>query len=186
MPKVIAAFNMTLDGFCDHTSIDGNEEMHQLYADLINQAGTLLYGRITYQLMEYWIPIAKQPTGDKATDAFAAAINKAPKIVFSSTLKKLDWDSAKLAVKSLREEVLGLKQNTGKDIYVCSPSLIVELTNLQLIDEYQLCVHPVIVGNGLPLFKNISQKINLKLEKTETLDFGAVILQYQPVKEKLE
>ena len=175
---------MTLDGFCDHTSIEGNEEMHQRYADLINQAGALLYGRITYQLMEYWIPIAKQPTGEKATDAFAEAIDKAPKIVFSTTLKELGWDSAKLAVKSLNEEVLELKEITDRDIYVCSPSLIVALTNLQLIDEYQLCVHPVIVGNGLPLFKNISQKINLKLEKTETLGFGAVVLHYQPLKDK--
>lgn len=175
---------MTLDGFCDHTSIEGNEEMHHYYADLLNKAGVLLYGRITYQLMEYWIPIAKQPTGDKATDEFAASIDKAPKIVFSRTLTELNWDSAKLAVKSLKEEVLGLRKNSAKDIYVCSPSLIVELTNLQLIDEYQLCIHPVIIGSGLPLFKNMSRKLNLKLEKTEKLGFGAVVLHYQTEKDK--
>lgn len=183
MTKVIAAFNMTLDGFCDHTSVDGSDEIHQLYADLINQAGALLYGRVTYHLMEYWIPFAKQPTGDKATDAFATAIDKARKIVFSSTLKKLGWDSAKLATKSLKEEVMALKQNTKRGIYVCSPSLIVELTDLKMIDEYQLCIHPVVAGGGLPLFKNIRQRVYLKLEKSEVLGFGAVVLHYLTVKD---
>lgn len=80
---------MTLDGFCDHTSIIPDEEMHQLYADLINNADSLLYGRITYQLMEYWKPIAENLTGVKAIDNFAVGIDKVPKIVFSHTLKKV-------------------------------------------------------------------------------------------------
>lgn len=180
MKKVVAAFNMTLDGFCDHTSMIADEEMHQLYADLLNNADCLLYGRITYQLMEYWKPIAKNPTGDKSADEFAVAIDKVPKIVFSHTLKSVEWDSAKLATKDIKEAVLELKQQTGKDIFVCSPSLIVELTKLNLIDEYQLCVHPIIAGSGLPLFKNISEKVALKLVKTKTLGFGAVILYYEP------
>ncbi|MEO5995656.1 MAG: dihydrofolate reductase family protein [Chitinophagaceae bacterium] len=182
MRKLIAAINMTLDGFCDHTAIIPDEEMHQHYADLLSNADVVLYGRITYQLMEYWRTVVKNPTGDKATDEFAVAIDKIPKIVFSKTLKNIEWESAKLANRNIEEEVLELKQQSGKDIFVCSPSLIVALTKLNLIDEYQLCVHPVIAGSGLPLFKNINEKIILKLVETKTFGFGAIILYYESIK----
>jgi dihydrofolate reductase len=188
MRKLIAAINMTLDGFCDHTVIIPDEEIHQHYADLLNSADTVLYGRITYQLMEYWPTVLKNPTGDKSTDEFAVAIDNITKIVFSHTLTNDDpitigWKSARLAKRDLEEEVLELKQSRNygsKDIFVCSPSLIVACTKLNLIDEYQLCVHPVIAGSGLPLFKNISEKITLKLVKTKTFGSGAVTLYYEP------
>lgn len=182
MRKVIAAINMTLDGFCDHTAILPDDEIHKHYADLLSNAGTLLYGRITYQLMEYWRTVVNNPTGNKAMDDFAVIMDATPKIVFSRTLKNIEWESAKLAERNLEEEVLELKQQPGKDIFVGSPGLIVSLTNLHLIDEYQICVHPVIAGNGLPLFKNINDKIGLKLLKTKTFGGGAVILYYEPVK----
>lgn len=184
MRKVIAAINMTLDGFCDHTAGIPDEEIHNHYADLLDEAGVLLYGRITYQLMEYWRPIVKNPTGDKSMDKFAIAINKAPKIVFSRTLTDVDWESAKLAKRGIEEEVLALRQQPGKNIFVCSPGLIVALTQLGMIDEYQLCMHPVIAGSGLPLFKNISNKITLTLLKTKTFSAGAIILYYEPVNKK--
>ncbi len=179
MRKVIAAINMTIDGFCDHTLIAADEEIHQHYADLLSNAGVLLYGRITYQLMEYWRPFVENPSGEKSMDDFATVMNKTPKIVFSHTLKNVDWKSAKLATRPLEEEVLELKQQSGKNILVGSPGLIVALTKLNLVDEYQLCVHPVIAGGGLPLFKNISDKIILKLKKTKTFIGGAVILYYE-------
>ena len=184
MRKVIAAINMTLDGFCDHTSGVPDEEIHQHYADLLRSADTVLYGRITYQLMEFWRTVLENPTGDKAMDDFAVAIDKTPKIVFSRTLKNVDWKSAKLSSQDLEKEVLELKQSRNggsKDVFVGSPSLIVALTKLNLIDEYQLCVHPVIAGSGLPLFKNISEKIKLKLIKTKSFSVGAVILYYEPM-----
>ena len=191
MKKVIAAINMTIDGFCDHTSGVPDEEVHQHYADLLRSADTALYGRITYQLMEFWRTVVENPTGDKAMDDFAVAIDNIPKIVFSRTLKNVDWKSAKLASQDLKKEVLDLKQSrhasggsVSKDVLVCSPSLIVALTKLNLIDEYQLCVHPVIAGSGLPLFKNISEKITLKLIKTKTFGCGAVILYYEPTAKK--
>lgn len=173
--------NMTLDGFCDHTSGVPDEEIHQHYADLLRSAGAALYGRITYQLMEFWRTVLENPTGDKAMDDFAVAIDRTPKIVFSSTLKNVDWESAKLATQDLEQEVLELKQQSGKDVFVCSPSLIVSLTNLGLIDEYQICIHPVVAGSGLPLFKSISEKIMLKLINTKTFKGGAVILYYEPI-----
>lgn len=183
MRKLIAAINMTLDGFCDHTAIIPGEEMHQHYADLLRNADMILYGRITYQLMEYWRDVVKNPTGDKAEDDFALAMDNIPKLVFSHTLKKIDWDTATLANRDLLEEVVALKKQPGKDILVGSPSLIVAATKLHLINEYQLCVHPVIAGSGLPLFKNISEKITFKLSKAKNLGFGAIILYYVPTRQ---
>jgi len=179
MRKLIAAINMTIDGFCDHTAGIADDELHQHYADLLGTADTILYGRITFQLMEYWRTVVKNPTGNPATDEFAVIIDKIPKIVFSHTLKNVEWESAKLANRDLEEEVSAMKQQPGKDILVGSPSLIVALTQLGLIDQYQLCVHPVILGKGLPLFKNINDKITLKLLKTKTFSSGAIILYYE-------
>ena len=167
---------MTIDGYCDHTSGIPDDEIHDHYTDLLGSAGVALYGRITYQLMEYWRTVLDNPTGIKAMDDFAVAIDNTPKIVFSRTLKSVDWQSAKLASQDLEQEVLELKQQSGKDIFACSPSLIVALTKLNLIDEYQLCIHPVIAGSGLPLFRDISERIVLKLIKTKVFSGGAVIL----------
>lgn len=180
MRKIIAAINMTIDGYCDHTAITPDEEIHQHYTDLLNNAGVILYGRITYQLMQFWQKLIENPSGEKSMDDFAVAIDKVPKIVFSQTLKKTDWDSAVLSNQPLEELVTALKQQPGKDIFVGSPGLIVALTQRGLIDEYQLCVHPVIAGKGLPLFNNIKDKILLKLIKTKKLGAGAVIHYYEP------
>ena len=175
--------NMTLDGFCDHTAMIADDEIHQHYTELLSNAGTLIYGRITYQLMEnYWPSVVKNPTGNKPTDEFAVAIDNISKIVFSRTLKNVDWKNTELKKEIIKEEVLELKQQAGKNILVGSPSLIVALTKLDLIDEYQLSVHPIIVGSGLPLFKNIKDRVDLKLLKTKTFGCGAITLYYEPAK----
>ncbi len=131
MRKVIAAFNMTLDGFCDHTAGIPDEEIHLHYTHLLNNADVILYGRIAYQLMEYWRPFVK------------------------------------------------LKQQSGRDILVGSRSLIVQLLNLNLIDEFQLCIYPVVVGQGLSLFENIIDRKVFKLLKTKPFSGGSVLLYYQ-------
>ena len=172
--------NMTLDGVCDHTKGIANEELHQHYTDLLNESGLVLYGRTTYRLMEYWISVLENPTGDKSTDDFVVAIVRIPKVVFSRTLSAVDWKSATLAERELKQEVLTLRQQPGKDILVGSPGLIVSLTELQLIDEYQLCIHPVIAGRGMSLFGPITHRIPLKLIKTKTFAYGAVTLYYTP------
>ena len=180
MRKLIAAINMTLDGFCDHTEMIADDEIHQHYNELLSNADTLLYGRITYQLMEsYWSTVVKSPTGNKPMDEFAVLIDNISKIVFSRTLKYVDWKNTKLKKEVIKEEVLELKQQAGENILVGSPSLIVALTQLDLIDEYQLSVQPTVLGGGLPLFKNIKDRINLKLLKTKTFGCGAVMLYYE-------
>lgn len=180
MRKLIAAINMTLDGFCDHTAVIPDGELHQHYADLLSGAGLILYGRITYQLMEYWPIVLKKPIGNPTMDEFALTIDRLPKMVFSRTLKEVSWASARLSTRAFEEEVLALKQEPGKDILVGSPSLIVAGLNHHLIDEFQLCIHPVVAGDGLPLFKNIQNRVDLTLLKTKPLGSGAVVFYYEP------
>ena len=170
---------MTLDGFCDHTAITPGEEIHEHYTELLRNGDTILYGRITYQLMEYWRPFVKDPTGNKAMDEFAVVMDNIQKVVFSHTVKNVDWESAKLANRSLEEEVLELRQQQGKDILVGSRSLIIQLFKLNFIDEFQLCIHPVVAGTGLPLFENMTDSIGLTLIKTKTFREGAIILYYE-------
>ena len=114
MRKVIAAMNITLDGYCNHTAMIADDEIHQHYSELLLSGGSVLYGRITYQLMEYWPTVLKDPTGNKAMDEFAVVIDNIPKIVFPRTLKNLEWKTAELAKRDLKEEVLALRQHTGK------------------------------------------------------------------------
>jgi dihydrofolate reductase len=186
MRKLIAAMNMTLDGFCNHTAMIADEEIHQHYNELLGNADTLIYGRITYQLMEsYWPSVVINPTGNKAMDEFAVLIDNILKIVFSRTLKNVDWKNTMLKKEVIKEEVLELKQSRNggsKNIIVGSPGLIMAFTQLDLIDEYQLGVQPTILGSGLTLFKNVKDRIDLKLLKTKTFGCGAVALYYKPTK----
>jgi dihydrofolate reductase len=182
MRKLIAAMNMTLDGFCDHTAGIADEEIHDHYTELLRNADAVLYGRITFQLMEYWKSVVENPTGTKSMDDFAEAIDNITKIVYSRTLESVDWKNTELKGEIVKDEILELKQRAGKDLLVGSPSLIVALTQLDLVDEYQLVVHPIVLGSGLPLFKNIKDRINLKLLKTKTFGCGAVFLYYEPSK----
>lgn len=180
MRKLIAAMNMTLDGFCDHTAGIADDEIHQHYTELLRSADAIIYGRITYQLMEYWKSVVENPTGNRASDDFAAAIAKIKKIVYSRTLESVDWKNTELKNEFVKDEILELKQQPGKDILVGSPSLIVATTQLGLIDEYQLAIHPIVVGSGLVLFKDIKDRIDLKLLKTKTFGCGAVMFYYEP------
>ena len=183
MRKIIAAFNMTLDGFCDHTAGLPDEEIHQHYTELLGQGDAILYGRTTYQLMEFWRTLLEKPSKEKSMNDFAAAIDKIPKIVFSRTIKNVEWESATIAKRDLKDEVLELRQQSGKDIFIGSRSLIIQLLKLNLIDEFQLCIYPVVAGNGLTLFENINDRIIFKLVKNKTFNGGAVILYYQPKNE---
>lgn len=185
MRKVIAAINMTLDGFCDHTAgflADG--ELHNHYSELLNNAEVILYGRTTYQLMQFWQTLLKNPSDEKSMNDFAISIDRIEKIVFSNTLKETGWNTAKLANRTLNEEVLELKKQSGKDIFIGSRSLIIQLLNSNLIDEFQICIHPVIEGKGLPLFDQIKERVFFKLLKTKSLASGATVFYYEPTLEK--
>jgi dihydrofolate reductase len=183
MRKIIAAINITLDGYCDHTAMIADDEIHEHYNDLMRQVGVMVYGRTTYQLMESsWPTLVKNPSGNQPSDDFAVLMEHVPKLLFSRTLKNVGWTNATLATGSLKEEMLALKEEPGKDVYVGSPSLIAACTELRLVDEYQLCVNPVIAGKGLPLFKDFSDMVKLKLIKTKTFKAGPIVLYYEAVR----
>ena len=182
MSSLIASINSTLDGFCDHTAVHPDDEIHQHYTDLIKGAGALIYGRNTYQLMEtYWPTLIKEPSGVKHMDEFARAIDEVQKIVFSRTLKTVSWKHTTLKNELISDEILEMKRSARfgeKPIYVGSPGLIVALSNLGLIDEYQIMVLPVVAGNGLPLFQNLQTGFQLNLKENKTFASGAVLLMY--------
>ncbi|MBL7704201.1 MAG: dihydrofolate reductase family protein [Taibaiella sp.] len=183
MRKIIAAINMTLDGYCDHTAINPDAAIHDHYSELLKSAGTILYGSITFKLMQYWQDLLRQPSGVPSMDDFAASIDQIPKIVFSHKLQDTGWDTATLAQQSLEATTIALKQQPGKPVLVGSPGLIRQLMQLNLIDEYQICVHPVVAGGGKPLFENVDRTL-FKLVNTKTFASGAVILYYEEVSTK--
>jgi dihydrofolate reductase len=180
MRKLISSINITLDGFMDHTAMIADEELHQNVNNILASADTALFGRKTYQLMEEgWPPIVKNPTGNKPMDEFAVLIDNIQKVVFSRTLTSVGWKNARLATGGLEEEVIALKKLPGKNIMAGGPTLIIELMNLDLIDEYHFCVQPIVLGKGLPMFKDVRERVDLKLMKTSTFASGAVNLYYE-------
>lgn len=181
MPKVIAVFNMTLDGVCDHTAGIPDPEIHHYYANLLKEGDAILYGRVTFQLMEYWRQFIGSPSEDESNNHFAKCINQIPKIVFSNTLKEVNWQTAHLASLSLSEEVRKLKQQANT-IYVGSRSLIIQLLQLQLIDELQLLIYPVLSGRGMRLFEESDLSSLLNLKKVKAFNGGAIVLYYSVVK----
>jgi dihydrofolate reductase len=116
-------------------------------------------------------------------DDFAVSIDLIQKIVYSRTLKNVDWKNSTLKKEIIKDDILNLKQQTDKDILVGSPGMIVAFTQLDLVDEYQIGVQPTILESGLPLFKNISKRVNLKLIGTKTFGCGAIVLYYEPIRE---
>lgn len=181
MRKVIAAINVTIDGFCDHSAgLSADEELHDHYAHILNNAGVILYGRTTFELMKFWQELLDHPSDDPSMNDFARSIDQVEKLVFSRSMSDTGWDSARLVHQPLEELVEKLRNEPGRDILVGSRSLIVQLLKSNLLDELQLCIHPVIEGKGLPLFDEIHNQISFKLSKTKTLSSGATVLYLVP------
>lgn len=181
MSKVIAAINMTLDGVFDHDAVNASEELHQHYAELINEADVILYGRITYQLMEYWKTVLVNPTGNIATDVFAVSMDKIEKIVFSRTMEASNWDTATIAEEAPEKVISRLQMQQAGTILIGSRSLLIQLMKFNLVDEFQLCIHPIVAGRGALLFEQQDWRQFFRLIKTKVLDSGAIVLYYQPV-----
>ncbi|MFN6963458.1 MAG: dihydrofolate reductase family protein [Pyrinomonadaceae bacterium] len=182
MGKIIAAMNMTVDGFCDHTAGIADDELHEHYTELLRSSAVAIWGRIAYQLMEYWRPIAESPTGNKVTDDFVEVIDDLSKIVYSRTLTSVDWKNTELKRQLVKDEILDFKRREQRDIIVGSPSMIVQFTQLGLIDEYQLGIQPMVIGSGLTLFKNITDRLDLELLNTKPFASGVIILYYEPTR----
>ncbi|GAA2996379.1 dihydrofolate reductase family protein [Actinokineospora diospyrosa] len=174
------SINVTLDGCCDHRTITPDEEMHRHAADIIGRADALLFGRVTYGMMESaWRTPAPPGSKPEWTVHFARKIDAAKKYVVSTTLDKVDWN-AELVRGDLRETVERLKQEPGEGLYVGGVMLPKALAELGLIDEYTFVVHPKIVGHGPSLFAGLSEHVDLKLVDRLEFRSGAVAMTYEP------
>ena len=179
MRKLIYAINITLDGCCDHTKVAGSEEMLDFYANVIRNAGLIVYGRITYQLMvPYWPDVLKDPTSTKSEIEYARVFDSVGKVVFSKSLEKVEDKNSRLVRTKPEDELLKLKQEKGKDILLGGVALPSYLIDLGLVDEYLIVVHPIIAGEGRRLLEGIRRQEGLKLVDTEVLKSGPVALRY--------
>lgn len=172
---------MTLDGFCDHTAVIADEELHRITADQLDMTDTIVYGRTTYQLMEdYWPLVAKNKTGSPTVVEFAEKLDKKNRIVISKTLKEVKWHNTRI-IREI-DEIKKLKQQESKDIMIGGPSLISQLTEQNLVDEFYLFIQPIILGKGLTLFKNISERHDLEYLDSKILKSGVVMIHYKTTK----
>jgi len=194
MRKVILAMQMTLDGFStgpngemDWLPPFNNEELwrdlHEEMWNNLRTTDTLLLGRVTYQIWEkYWPAAATNPASTMNDKEFSRYAEETQKIVFSNTLEKAEWKNTRLVKENIAEEILKMKQQPGKNMVVAGGAGIAQtFAKLGLIDEYNIVVHPVLLGKGKPLFKDLNDRIKLKLLGTKTFNSGAVGLRYQPV-----
>ena len=184
MRKVIYSMLVSLDGSIEtpSRSLDWHlidEEIHQFVNDQQAALDTYLYGRRLYELMaEYWPTADANPAAPGYEAEFARLWRDMPKIVFSKTLEKVAWNS-RLVRGNIAAEVARLKARPGKDISVGGPTLAASLMRLGLIDEYQLFVHPIVLGGGTPFFPALDDPITLRLVETRTFGSGVVYLRYQ-------
>lgn len=183
MRKIIFGINITLDGCCDHTKANGDEEVHEYFADLLRDADVLVYGRKTYQLMvPFWPDIAKNHSGQTtAMNEFAEAFNSVKKIiVFSKSLESVEGTNTRIVRANLYDEMLKLKQEQGGNILIGGVDIPSQLIALGLVDEYRFVVHPIIAGEGRRLLEDVSlqEKFQLKLVESKVFKSGCVALRY--------
>jgi dihydrofolate reductase len=179
------SINVTLDGCCDHRAVTPDETLHRHAAENLARADALLFGRITYEMMEAaWRPSAQ--TGSRPDwmadwmEPFARTIDAAKKYVVSSTLEQVDWNAELVRGDHLEESVRQLKRQPGRGLFVGGVQLPLALAELGLIDEYEFVVHPRLVGHGPTLFAGLSKHLDLKLMSRLELGSGAVAMRYEP------
>ncbi len=186
MRKVISLMHVSLDGFTagpngelEWALVD--EETYQYVADLLATVDTALYGRVTYHMMEgYWPTVPANPSSTKEDLQHAHWVENVHKIVFSRTLESVSWNNTRLVKENIADEVARLKHLPGKDLMIFgSPSIVHTLTQRGLIDEYRININPVVLGSGIPLFKDVKEQIAFELLETRTFHSGVVGLHYR-------
>jgi dihydrofolate reductase len=181
MRNVVFAINITIDGYCGHETMIPDDELHEYFTGRLLDSGVEIFGRKTYQLMyPYWHDVAMNQSETKATNEFARAFDSIPKIVFSTTLKSVEWNHTTLLRSNLREEILKLKQQPGKDIAIGGLNLASQVARWNLIDEYHFVVHPIIEGKGPRLFDSGGSH-SLELIDSKRFRSGAVALHYKDI-----
>lgn len=197
MAKLVAHTFVTLDGYMVGDDEDMSwvidtfdAEMGNDIRDGLVDTGAILLGRVTYEIMSAYWPTAipegnydeVEPAGGSEDPVITERMNNLPKIVFSRTLQSLDWSNSRLVSDDIAGEVTRLKETPGKDLMIQgSASIVQQLTNLDLIDEYRLLIHPVVLGSGKPLFANIENRAKLKLASLKTYDNGVISARFERV-----
>jgi dihydrofolate reductase len=181
----LSVFNLvTLDGYFAGEGGDiswhhVDEEFQELANAASNSGNTLLFGRVTYELMASFWPT---PEAIRTDPLVAAGMNAAEKVVFSRTLAKVEWNKTRLVKSDLIAEVRRLKQGSGRDLTVLgSGSIVSQLAQEGLIDEYQILLNPVVIGKGKTMFEGVKDRLSLRLTKTRVFGNGNILLQYEPV-----
>jgi dihydrofolate reductase len=187
MRKLIVFNNVSLDGYFAGENGDiswahsGNDdaEWNAFVAENASGGGQLLFGRITYELMAgYW----PTPQAIKNDPVVAEGMNSMPKVVFSRTLEKASWNNTKLVKSDIASEIRKMKKEPGEGMAILgSGSIVSQLAQEGLIDEFRIVVNPVVLGKGKTMFDGISEKLNLKLTKSRTFSNGKVLLCYEPM-----
>jgi dihydrofolate reductase len=176
------SINVTLDGCCDHRAMVADEDLHRHAVENLGRADALLFGRLTYEMMEAaWRPLTRTGEMPDWMEPFARTIDAAKKYVVSSTLDRVDWN-AELVRGDLGTAVQQLKREPGKGLFVGGVQLPLALAELGLIDEYEFVVQPRLVGHGPTLFAGLSRPIDLKLVSRVELGSGAVAMRYEPTR----
>ena len=185
MRNVIYAINVTLDGCCDHTKTiapdENDEKLLEYHTQLIRDADLFVFGRKTYQLMvPYWPDVAKDESSTKADKEFARAFDSREKIVFSRSLESVDDKNTRVVCTDLRDEILRLKQERGKNILVGGVSVPEQLIEFGLVDEYRFVVQPILAGEGRRLLEAVTlpERQQLKLVESKIFESGCVALRY--------
>ncbi len=181
MRNLIFGINITLDGCCDHTTQFADEETHEYWTGVLREAGLLVYGRKTYELMvPFWPEVAKMQSATKALNEFARVFDSINRVVFSRTLDSAEDKNTRIVRTDLRDEILKLKQEQGKNILVGGVDIPSQLIQLGLVDEYRFVVGPVIAGEGRRLLDgvNLLKKLQLKLIESKIFKSGCVALRY--------
>ncbi|MEP7257987.1 MAG: dihydrofolate reductase family protein [Flavitalea sp.] len=191
MRKLIVSMNVTLNGFMagPNSELDWHfkswdEEMAHAITLQLSAADTILLGRITYSIMaRYWPSIASAQFTCRHDLDFADMMNRYDKVIFSTTLSSVDeWRNARLAKKNIEEEIAELKQSRGKEMIIYgSGQMVSSLITMNLIDEYRIWIHPVIINQGRPFFPFLSGSINLKLRHSTAFGSGVVLLCYERI-----
>jgi dihydrofolate reductase len=184
MRKLLVFNSVTVDGYFTDKTGDmswahkQDPEWNEFVAGNAKSGGELLFGRVTYRMMESYWPT---PAAAKQLPEVAEQMNKLPKVVFSKTLNSVSWQNTRLVKGDLAEEVRKLKQEPGEDMVIMgSGSIISQLALENVIDEYQLVVNPIVLGSGRTMFDGLKEKLNLKRTNSRTFDNGNVLLCYEP------
>ena len=180
MRTVAFSMNISLDGYCDHFISTPGEDLMDYFTAMMDDVDLLFYGRVTYQLMfPYWEDVAKGQSGTAGQNKFAARYNQIERVVMSGSLTSAD-SKTRIVNGDPAAELLKLKQQHGKTIFISSVSMLPQLINANLIDEFKLVIHPVIAGNGRPLLNvgALQQQLNLTLTDTQFFENGYVAMHY--------